>query len=111
MVGHKVINFVADFTRVPGGRLREDGPFSGQQFREEHLLPALKDYSKVTVNLSGAAGFPSSFLEEAFGGSVTELGLDSVKSKLEVSVSDDPFVKEEIEGYINRAGEKLKGKG
>ncbi|MBL7555100.1 MAG: STAS-like domain-containing protein [Bdellovibrionaceae bacterium] len=106
-----MINFVTDFTRVPGGRLREDGPFSGQQFREEHLLPAFKGYSKVTVNLSGAAGFPSSFLEESFGGAVTELGLEVVKSKLEITISDDPFVKEEIEGYISRAGEKLKGKG
>ena len=106
-----MINFVSDFTRVPGGRLREDGPFSGQQFREENLLPALKEYSKVTVNLSGAAGFPSSFLEEAFGGAVTELGMDTVKTKLEIQVTDDPFVKEEIDGYIIRAGEKLKGKG
>lgn len=59
-----------EFTRTPAGRYVSDGPFSGQRFREEVLLPALKDGKQVAVSLDGAVGFGSSFLEEAFGGLV-----------------------------------------
>lgn len=56
------------FTRTPGGRYPSDGPFSGERFREEVLLPALRGGKQVAVSLDGAIGFGSSFLEEAFGG-------------------------------------------
>jgi len=34
------------------------------------LIPALKEYEKVIVDLDGTSGYGSSFLEEAFGGLV-----------------------------------------
>lgn len=57
-----------EFTRTPAGRYSSDGPFSGERFREEVLLPALRGGKQIAVNLDGAIGFGSSFLEEAFGG-------------------------------------------
>ena len=63
---------VRDFTEFPGPRYRKDGPFSGEEFREARLSPALKDAlqqgSSVCVELDGVAGYGSSFTEEAFGG-------------------------------------------
>lgn len=63
---------IADFTRYPGGRFRTDGPGSGEAFRDEHLVPALRralaDNAKLMVFLDGVAGLPPGFLEEAFGG-------------------------------------------
>lgn len=63
----KTINLVQDFTDVPGGRYRELGPYSGEEFREDYLIPALKQHSVVQVILNGALGLPSSFIDEAFG--------------------------------------------
>lgn len=66
----RTIIIARDFSRSPAGRNTDDGPFSGQKFREELLIPALKGDERVEVDLRGALGFGSSFLEEAFGGLV-----------------------------------------
>ncbi|UZD90331.1 STAS-like domain-containing protein [Cognatishimia activa] len=70
----QLINIAEDYTEFPGGRYVEDGDGNGTTFREEYLLPAMKrnDDDVVSVILDGAAGYPSSFLEEAFGGLVRE---------------------------------------
>lgn len=62
------VKIADDFSKTPGGRYRTDGPFSGEEFREEFLKPALNDSQKVTVYLDGTRGYPSSFLDEAFAG-------------------------------------------
>jgi len=71
-----MINVAEDFTRYPGGRYREDGEHSGEEFREDVLVPALEraraSSGRVIVVLDGVTGYPSSFLEEAFGGLVRE---------------------------------------
>jgi len=68
------ISIAENFSRYPGPRYRKDGPFSGEEFREGYLQPALsaalKDGGIVAVVLDGVAGYGSSFLEEAFGGLV-----------------------------------------
>jgi len=71
-----VIDIAVDFTRFPAGRYRSDGPYSGQRFREDHLVSALKDKGKVIIRLDGTMGYGSSFLEEAFGGLVRTEGFD-----------------------------------
>ena len=70
MDNQSTIHLARNFSRFPGGRYRTDGPYSGQQFREEHLEPALRDHDQVVVILDEAVGLPASFLEEAFGGLV-----------------------------------------
>ncbi len=63
-----MIEIARDFSRTPAGRYFSDGPASGERFREEFLIPVLKTSEHVEIKLDGAAGYPSSFLEEAFGG-------------------------------------------
>jgi hypothetical protein len=63
----KTISLVNDFTATPGGRYRWQGDYSGEEFREAHLLPALTANETVLVDLDGAVGLPSSFIDEAFG--------------------------------------------
>jgi hypothetical protein len=67
----QVINLATDFSKFPTGRYRDDSDFSGEQFRDEILIPALSS-SNDTVELviDGVAGLPSSFLEEVAGGLV-----------------------------------------
>jgi len=68
----RTISVANDFTPFPGGRYRKHGKGSGQEFREDILLPILKVGDSVKIELDGASGYPPSFLEEAFGGLVRE---------------------------------------
>ncbi len=99
----QVIDIAKDFSRFPGGRYISDGPGSGQEFREKHLVPALRSSDVVVVRLDGAAGYAASFLEEAFGGAVLELGYDFVNERLRLEVSDDPYLIESIRKFMQRA--------
>jgi hypothetical protein len=67
-----VVNVAREFSRTPGGRYNSDGPASGQQFREKLLVPMLQQNDRIVIELDGARGYPSSFLEEAFGGLIRE---------------------------------------
>ncbi len=66
------INIAKSFTISPGGRKKADGDHSGEEFRDDFLLPivrkAMAEKKTVTVELDGTIGYGSSFLEEAFGG-------------------------------------------
>lgn len=66
----KQIDISKNFSDVPAGRYKTDGPNSGERFRNDLLVPALQTRERVEVILDGAEGYGSSFLEEAFGGLV-----------------------------------------
>lgn len=100
-MGNKVINVERDFSRYPAGRYVADGPYSGQGFRDNFLVPSLSESpDKVIIELDGARGYGSSFLEEAFGGLI-RLGFsaDDVLTRLELKSQDGSLI-EEIKGYI-----------
>ncbi len=100
-------NAAEQFGRTPGPRLREHGEFSGQEFREEHLRPLLEQARsngvKLIVDLDGAAGYATSFLEEAFGGLAREFGSQAVSNTLELKSNDEPYLVDEILTYIRNA--------
>ncbi len=69
------LNIANDFSKTPAGRTRQaHGKHSGETFRETLLEPqlraAINRSSKLKVILDGTAGYPASFLDEAFGGLV-----------------------------------------
>lgn len=67
--------------RLPAGRYKKncDPPeSSGEAFRDDVLIPALKANDRVTVNLAPKYGMPVSWCEEVFGGLVRKLGADVV---------------------------------
>jgi len=100
----RVISVARDFSRFPAGRHRDDGPYSGELFRDNTLCPALTQESKVIVELDGTLGYGSSFLEEAFGGLVREgkVTKEVLHRKLELRSSDDSLTME-IWSYIDNA--------
>lgn len=69
---------ISDFTRYPGGRYKRISKFSGEEYRDDHLAPALKDGEVVVVELDGTVGYGSSFLDELFGGIVRKMRWHSV---------------------------------
>lgn len=98
-----VINISKDFSQFPAGRLRAHGDFSGERFRDELLKNALEQAEKVAVHLDGAAGYGSSFLEEAFGGLIRKYGFrqDDLKRRLEIVTADKSLIRE-IWEYIDQ---------
>ena len=99
-MGENVINVARDFSRAPAGRYISDGPNSGERFRDQYLVPALRRGEVVDVELDGTRGYGSSFLEEAFGGLV-RAGFQAfeILKRLRLKTSD-PSLAQEIRSYV-----------
>lgn len=93
MTTQTTINIAKDFSDVPSGRYRTDGPASGESFREDVLKVALESFDQVIIELDGTEGYGSSFLEEAFGGLVRKKYLSNrgYKSKLTIIAQADAY--------------------
>ena len=92
------IDIANDFSRTPAGRTEADhGSNSGEAFRKRLLVPKLKESirfgSRLTVVLDGTAGYPASFLDEAFGGLIRAEGLDKrvVLNHLEIKAKGSAY--------------------
>ena len=99
---------VVNFTEFPGPRHEAIGEHSGERFREEVLLQAIRTHgiNNINVDLDGTAGYGSSFLEEAFGGpgrSREGSHADALELCERMIAHDDPSLIEEIKGYIAEA--------
>ena len=92
----RTINFTQEFTDTPGGRYRRHGDYSGEQFREDILLPALNQFDFVHLNLNGAFGFPPSFIDEAIGILVEKVGEDVINKKLKIILDENSIAKRKI---------------
>ncbi len=86
-----MLNIANDFSKTPAGRSANlHGEHSGETFRDEKLWPmlqqAMKSNSKLTVTLDGTAGYPASFLDEAFGGMIRKgyCNRDQIQEHLEI---------------------------
>lgn len=89
-----IIIKVSDFTRTPGARYKSDGAFSGEEFRETQLDPLIdKKASRVPlieIDFSGTLGYPTSFLEEAFGGLIREYPSLAQEFIIKIRLLPDP---------------------
>lgn len=101
-----VISVAKQFSPTPAGRYLADGPYPGEKFRDDLLLPALRDSeSLITVDLDGTAGFGSSFLEEAFGGLV-RLGFEPATLRKRLTIhSSHPSYVSRVWSYIDHAAD------
>lgn len=109
MENAKKIDVAADYTPYLGGRYHVDGPGNGEDFRKKFLEPVLKSGGVATVILDGARGYPSSFLEEAFGGLV-RLGYpaDHIKNAFKFVARDPGYGRfvPMIHAHIDRASSR-----
>lgn len=104
-----LILHVKNFSIVPGTRKRDEGKnaHSGEEFREDFLIPffkeAVKDNKKLIVNLDGTIGYGTSWLEEVFGGLARQFGKTSVLATLDFISDEEPYLIEDIIHYIVHA--------
>ncbi|MTH60672.1 STAS-like domain-containing protein [Paracoccus litorisediminis] len=106
------IDVAKDFSPFPIGRFTpRDGEYTGQSFRELHLVPAMKSVlgtsERIYVDIEGLITLGSSFLEEAFGGLVRESGFkrSDVEKYIVIEFKDPSlkFYSDEISKYIREA--------
>jgi hypothetical protein len=109
------LSISTDFSRTPGPRFIDEGDYSGEDFRNNKLVPILKkaieEGKGLRVNLDGTAGYATSFLEESFGGLIRENGMsrDEIKKALLIISEEEEFLIENIYEYIDEAhDEKFK---
>lgn len=97
---------VAEYAPAPGGRFISDGLFSGEWFRDEVLRPALaeaiKEDDTLCVELDGAAGYGSSFLEEAFGGLIRNQQFPRAEIERHLSVVAKTRLYKPYQGLVER---------
>ena len=100
---------VAEFSKLPGPRYRNEGDFSAEDFREHWLLPAFQkavtSKRRLRVDLDGGYGYATSFLEEAFGGLARrqEYSPEIVLDILEFKSDEEPYLIGDIQRYIRES--------
>ena len=103
------IKISSDFSEIPGGRLKIEGKHSGEEFRDELLLPkyreAEENNTELEVDFDDCYGIGTSFLEEAFGGliRVNQLSLSNVSDHIIIISEEEPYLKDDIEEYMRDA--------
>ncbi len=100
------IDIPKDFSICPKGRYLNDGPYNGELFRIKYLEQPLKENKKIELNLDGALGYSSSFLEEAFGGLIRN-GFSSEQIFKQITfISKNSVLIYQISSYIKNANNK-----
>lgn len=97
------IIYVKNFTLAPGARYRKLGKGSGEEFRDDILVPAFEQDKNLIVDLDGVLGYGSSFLEEAFAGLIRlqKFTLQEIKILVSNIQTKNEEWKKEIEEYVN----------
>lgn len=106
-----MLSIAEEFWPFPAGRVEADGPYNGEKFRKEYLLPALRASEEagavLIVQLDGLKSCGSSFLESAFGGLVRYDGYTAKKLqkliRIEFRNASLERYKIAIENHIKRA--------
>lgn len=105
------IVIVQDFSKTPGGRKIAEGPFSGEAFLKELLLPkyqkAISQNEKLEINFDGTFGYPPSFLDESFGGLVKKIGKKGVLDNIDIISNDDLTIERRIKKYVTDAEKNI----
>lgn len=103
-------NLAKEFSENPFGRYKSDGPYSGEEFRDDYLKSLLDECKKnnETLNIyidDVPIGISSSFLSESFGGLVTKnyFSSDELLNSLLIIKSEDKSYITEIYTYIREA--------
>lgn len=110
----QLLKISVDFSDTPGPRYKTEGSYSGESFRMEVLYPRMKEAiekgDKLIIDLDGAQGYGTSFLEESFGGLIRNdgLGYDDIIQHIEIVSEEEPYLIEDIQQYLKDADDETK---
>ena len=108
----ETIVIAKDFSDTPGARYRADGPYSGQQFYEEILVPKFKKAVEkneiLVVDLDGTWGYPSSFISGAFGLLSINYTAENVLQHIQFKSEENELLVEKFQNEIKSPTTKPK---
>lgn len=99
----KILDCKPDF-KFQGPRFRKFGESSGEEFRDDFLIPWLDTVTKDDIGIvdfSGTKVYMSSFLEESFGGAVRKGYGDKVSGLKFTNIEQDSL--RDLNQYIGSA--------
>lgn len=103
-MSEKILKISKEFSSTPGGRFAKEGDFSGEEFRDKKLIPAydraVEENKKLIIDLDGCMGYPSSFLDESFGGLARLYPERNILDTVDFISQDQPGLIDEIKEYI-----------
>jgi hypothetical protein len=101
-------NVAKEFTDAPGGAYRKDGDKSGEELREDYLVPLLEAHPNETliIEFDGIIGMGHATVREAFGGLVRRFG-KSVIDRIEFAPTKHGHIVELAREYMEEAREAL----
>ncbi len=88
--------------------MKSIGTGSGEEFRDKFLVPALQQHEPLLIEMDGTAGYPPSFLEEAFGGLI-RLGFSESDIWKNINIKTNTqyeVYKSMAENYVRAAAER-----
>lgn len=103
------------FSDAPGGRYKDEGKYSGEEFRDEFLIPTYNDciinQEKLIIDFDGGYGYATAFLEETFGGLIRKgYCLDEFNKIVSFMSNDDETLEELVKKYMKEENERINGK-
>ena len=100
----KTISIAKDFSENPAGRIEDDGEFNATTFREDILIPSLKENDVVSISFDGLKyGLAYSWIEEAFGYLTNVFALEHLEKTLRLYSSD-----QEYDDFVSLAYEAMR---
>lgn len=103
-MGTKTLKILTDFSEYPGIRYSTQCEKSGEEFYHECLngkfTSAYRNNEVLCVDLDGSAGYPPSFLDEAFGNLIYDFSLEIVVKHINIISNDEPDLKDYITNKI-----------
>ena len=99
------------FTKSPGGRLRENGDHSGEELRDDYIIPLLDGNpdEKLVIDFNGIYGISSSTMDEIFYGLVMKKGKE-INDRIEI-VSSNSIIRDMAISSMNDAIKDDRNKG
>lgn len=89
---HYYFSIADHFTKYPGGRRKEEGPYSAELLTEL-LLPAFEQYDQVHLFMDGTRGYGASFLDELFCRLRARYPLHEFREKIRIYTSSEEMKK------------------
>ncbi len=88
------LNISTQYSDMLGARSGKREEYPGDIFYKELLKPyylkAVENNEKLVINLDGTYGYPSSFIDESFGGLSREFGSQKVLNVIQFISKDQP---------------------
>lgn len=101
------IKISTDFSDTPGGRLKKEGEFSGELFRDSILIEKYREAERqndnIEIDFDDCYGVGTSFLEEAFGGMVRKYHVHGMLQRIRIISTEDETIPDNIKKFVEKA--------